>query len=402
MPLLYENFLKTTTTNYFEALNASINPLALGSLDREMTLNKIPEKQIYTQGNDFYCIIRIEKFVYSFSFISTSKSNDIINKTSLALTFGLITNPDTLKVKEIFNATKMANYRDTSTKTIVGPKIFQELWRNIISYYLSADVFKQTNKKMSYRGDLEGHEHAVLSNLVDFLKKDLITKDELIDKIIKIRNKIMNSKNYSDVAVDDGKSDFYSFSGSKDFNFEKTKESETVKDREIEKEKNKKIAKNKMNNLLKKFEELVNEQKSEFFNKNDIATLLSKFETKNLIRTGLYTIITKEFFGYRDIKTKIKENIKSISEKTKEINHYLQEIKDTILKECKIIINKNEKSLVDETELEKIIEDIRKILESSTDNNQKIMKIEEIVSDFYSSKIQNFSYLQNRYVLLNI
>ena len=405
MAIFYENILNKITHQYFEVLNVTINAFPLNSLDGNLTLDKIPENEIYTQGSDLYCVIRIGEFVYSFSFMSTSKANQVINTSTLALTFGLITNPETLTVKEIAHATKMLNYRDSSTKTNVGPKVFEKLWEKIIGYYMTTNAYKgiegkeNSAKKMSYRGDLEGHEHAVLSNLVGFLKKNQITKAEVSEKINIIKTKVESSESYSDVAADIGKTDYYAFAGSNRFDFERNKKNETETER---KEKNQKIAKNKMLSLLSKIETLINNHKNNVFTKEELADLLSKFETKNFIRTGLYTLITKEFFGYGSVKKSIKKNIESISKKEKKIESYLQEIKETIIKECKIIVNNKSKDLVDEAEVAKLITSIQAIIDNDKiDNNVKVAEIEEKVDAFYSSKLQSFNYLQNRYVVLN-
>lgn len=398
MPIFYENFLKKTTTQYFEALNVTIEALPLSSIAANTTLDKIPEKQVYTQGNELYCVIRIQKYVYSFSFMSTSKSNSDVNSLSLALTFGLITNPSTVTAGEIAKATKMASYRDSSTKTNVGPDVFKILWEHIIGYYMTTSTY-QSNKQMSYRADLEGHEHAVLSNLVNFLKKNQITKTEILDKLNKIKTKIGEATKYSDVAEDDGKTSYYAFSGSDRFDFERNKP-ETRKEKE---EKDKKIAKIKMMSLVNEIEKTVKQEQSDMFTKKELMKLLEDFETKNFIRTGLYSLITKEFFGYRDVKKKIKSSVQAIAKQEKKIDEYLKEIKDTIINEYKVIINQKEKSIVEESEVNNLITDIKNIIESdSMDNNQKTAKIEEIVDNFYTSKIQNFSYLQNRYVLLQM
>lgn len=399
MSIFYENFLKKTTTQYFEALNVTIKALPLSSVSAKTTLDKIPENQVYTQGNELYCVIRIQEYVYSFSFMSTTKSNSDVNTSSLALTFGLITNPTTLTAGEIAKATKMASYRDASTKINVGPDVFKVLWEHIIGYYMTTNAY-QSNKQMSYRADLEGHEHAVLSNLVNFLKKDQITKVEILDKLNKIKTKIDKATKYSDVAGDDGKTNYYGFSGSDRFDFERNRPQETKEQKE---EKDKKIAKMKMMSLVNEIEKTVKQEQTDVFTKKQLMKLLEDFETKNFIRTGLYSLITKEFFGYRDVKKKIKSNIQAIAKQEKKIDEYLKEIKDTIINEYKIIINEKEKSVVEESEVDDLITKIKNVIESdSIDNNQKTAKIEKIVDDFYTSKIQNFSYLQNRYVLLQM
>lgn len=373
MSIFYENFLRKITTQYFEEEeinSADIKVQTLTSLNNDtLTLDKIPEKIIYTQKNPSYCVIRIGKFVYSFSFMTSSKIHQSM-KDSLSLTFGLIKSPRRVTVGEIKNLDKMSSYRDSSTRTNVGTSVAKILWKNIITYFKSEPTFMQ--KKMSYRADLEAHEHAILSNLIGFLKMNEIDKETVLSKIREIRIKTENASTHADISSDSGKTDYYAFSGDLHTPVEKTK----------------------IINLLKAIEKLIIKHPNATITKEELSKIMSRFESKNLIRTGLYTFMTKEIFGYR----KVKKNISKINETT--IDNYLEKIKENIKKDAVVTVNGDTKSIVTEKEINELIEKIRTIVNGKSQN--KIAEIEETVDDFYINIIQDFDYLKNRYVLLKM
>jgi hypothetical protein len=372
MSIFYENILKKITYTYFEEelnVSQSIKVEKLSSLKENyenLKLNNIPENIIYTQGNEKYCIIRIDNFVYSFSFMSSSKIHHSM-KSTLSLTFGLIKEPEKIRVADVANLTKMGNYRDASTRANVGPEIAKRLWKNIISYF----TFAFSGTQMSYRSDLEAHEHALLSNLIDFLNKNTITKQEILDRLDVIKTKTNNSVLHSDISADLGKSDYYQFEG------------------DLKTQANKKKILRNISNL----EKIITNYNGKNMSKNELSRILSKFEEKNLIRTGLYTHMTKEIFGIKNVK-------KSINNLSDDIEKYLSEIKEKIKKEAIIIINNEEKSLVSDKEINPLLVEIKKIAESNSQN--KVAEIEQIVDDFYSNTIQDFDFLKNRYVMLKL
>jgi hypothetical protein len=366
MSLYYENVLQKITYLEEELNTTSINIQSLSSLDRNLTLDEIPENVIYTQGNEKYCVIRVDNFVYSFSFMTSSKIHQSM-KSSLSLTFGLIKESKEVTVGEVAKLTKMADYRDSSTRQNVGPEVAKKLWKNIVSYFRV--TFPEI--KMSYRSDLEAHEHAILSNLIDFLNKNTITKQEILDRLNLIKMKTKNASFHSEISADSGKTDYYSFSGSLHTNVNKQK-----------------ILKN-----ISKLEKFILNYHNDTMSKSEFGKILSKFEEKNLIRTGLYTHMTKEIFGIKNIK----KNIKNLST---DINQYLKEIKEKIKKETMIIVNKQEKSLVSDKEIDSLLAEIKKIAESNSQN--KVAEIEEKVDEFYSNTIQDFDFLKNRYVMLKL
>lgn len=373
MSIFYENILKKINPHVYleEELNVteSIQVEKLSSLsknNKNLTLDKIPENIIYTQGNEKYCIIRIGDFVYSFSFMTSSKIHQSM-KSTLSLTFGLIKNPENITVNEVSNLTKMGDYRDASTRVNVGPEIAKKLWKNIISYFKF--TFPEIN--MSYRSDLEAHEHAVLSNLIDFLNKNTITKKEILDRLELIKTKTKNASVHADISADSGKSDYYAFAGDL-----KTKANKQ------------KILKN-----ISKIEKYISNYKSDNFSKNEFSKILSKFEEKNLIRTGLYTHMTKEIFGIKNVKSSVK-NLSS------DIQKYLNQIKENIKKETMIIVNNEKKSLVSDEQIESLLDEIKKIIESNSEN--KLSEMEEKIDNFYSNTLQDFDFLKNRYVMLKI
>lgn len=372
MALFYKNIVDILTTNrYFEEeLNIDLIKInKLSDLNSNLSLSEIPENVIYTQGNEKYCLIRVNSFVYSFSFMTSNKIHDSL-KSTLSLTFGLIKRPDSVIVGEVANLTKMASYRDSSTRQNVGGKIAKILWKNIISYFR----ITFPNNQMSYRSDLEAHEHAILSNLIDFLNKNTIAKKEIIEKIKEIKEKIHSSETYRNISADDGKSDYYAFSGSLDTPVEKQKI---------------------MKNILQ-FEKMISEITTAEMSKKDFAKLLSEFEQKNLIRTGLYTFMTKEIFGIK----KIRRDIQNLLGGEKDLDRYLKEIKEKIKKETTIIINKQENYLLADEEIDMLMVSIKKIAESNSMN--KIAEIENLVDEFYSNTIQDFDFLKNRYVMLKV
>ena len=205
MPIFYENFLKKTifTNTYFEEEEIETKNLTiekLSSLSSDIPINKIPNRVVYTQGNEKYCIVKISDFIYSFSFIASSKVNI---EGGLALTFGLLKN-NNYTVGQLANRTTMADYRDSSTRVNVATAIVA-LWKIILAYFKKSFP----NNKLIYRSDLEDHEHAVVSNLNAFLDNNSIPKMELLSKINKIMTKIQLAKTYKDIALDTGKNKYY-------------------------------------------------------------------------------------------------------------------------------------------------------------------------------------------------
>jgi hypothetical protein len=380
MPIFYENFLKKTipTNAYFEeeikTKNLTIEKLS--SLPDSMSVDQIPSRVIYQQGNERYCIVKIGRFVYSFSFIESKKAK--IDK-GLSLTFGLIENTST-KVRELKDKTAMLNYRDSSTKVNVGAAIVS-LWKIILAY------FKKTfpNNKLIYRSDLENNEHAVVSNLNAFLDFKSANKKELTDKIDDIISKVEKAKTYADISLDSGDSDYYANNPKRPRNVNKNVTQEDKED---------------MKKALNYFKNLIEKSELEELNKKNIEAFLAKFERKQIARTYLYTTITQMAYGISKTKTKI-ENINADNLETT-LDEIIKQIKDDATVDLKDAKGTKITIINDEEEIKKFKENIKSIVvDSKLTDKMKKEKLEELVDDFYADNIQTINYqTNNRYVVM--
>ena len=376
MPIFYENFLKKTvsTNTYFEEEEIETKNITiekLSSLSSDMPISKIPNRVVYTQGNEKYCIVKISDFIYSFSFIASSKVNI---EGGLALTFGLLKN-NNYTVGQLANRTTMADYRDSSTRVNVATAIVA-LWKIILAYFKKSFP----NNKLIYRSDLEDHEHAVVSNLNAFLDNNSIPKMELLSKINKIMTKIQLAKTYKDIALDTGKNKYYGT------------------ERDLEKEISEKEKKDMLTSM-KFFKLLIKKNKKDVFSKEDIDKMLSKFERKKIIRTSLYTAITQMSYGISKTKAKIKnlnqDNFKTI------LDEIEQQIKDDATIDLKDANGIKIRIINDKEEIKNFRNNIEKIIMNNNSVGDKKRKLEELVDDFYADNIQTINYEKNnRYVVI--
>lgn len=388
MPIFYENFLKKTipSNTYFEEeLSTKLNIISIpkaidnfekgekkDTLNPNLKISDIEEETVYVQNEDkTYCLVKVNDFLYSFSFIVSSKVNV---SNAKALTFGIIKNPS-LKIKELNGRTSMINYRDSSTKVNVGGSTIKKLWRIILAYF----KINFPGQKLIYRSDLEDHEHAIVSNLNEFLKEKETTKEEIDKRIDEIIEKVKKAKKYGDIAKDSGDSSFYK------------------KERDLYKEISKKEKKDmiKALNTFKKLIE-INEPADKIFNKENIIKVLSDFERKEIMRTFLYTNITQRFYGI----SKTRELIFNISKNN--IDNVLQQIKVQIAKDAVIDMKGTKIRVIVDSEIDKLLENIKKIvIDNTIDDNSKKEKLNDLVESFYADNIQTIDYEKNnRYVVM--
>lgn len=388
MPIFYENFLKKTipSNTYFEEeLSTKLNIISIpnaidnfekgekkDTLNPNLKISDIEEETVYVQNEDkTYCLVKVNDFLYSFSFIVSSKVNV---SNAKALTFGIIKNPS-LKIKELNGRTSMINYRDSSTKINVGGSTIKKLWRIILAYF----KINFPGQKLIYRSDLEDHEHAIVSNLNEFLKEKEITKEEIDKRIDEIIEKVEKAKKYDDIAKDSGDSSFYK------------------KERDLYKEISEKEKKD-MIKSLNAFKKLIetNEPADKIFNKKNIIKVLSDFERKEIMRTFLYTNITQRFYGI----SKTRELIFNISKNN--IDNVLQEIKVQIAKDAVIDMKGTKIRVIVDSEIDKLLENIKKIvIDNTIDDNSKKEKLNDLVESFYADNIQTIDYEKNnRYVVM--
>lgn len=388
MPIFYENFLKKTITSntYFEEeLSTKLNIISIpkaidnfekgekkDTLNPNLKISDIEEETVYVQNEDkTYCLVKVNDFLYSFSFIVSSKVNV---SNAKALTFGIIKNPS-LKIKELNGRTSMINYRDSSTKVNVGGSTIKKLWRIILAYF----KINFPGQKLIYRSDLEDHEHAIVSNLNEFLKEKEITKEEIDKRIDEIIEKVKKAKKYGDIAKDSGDSSFYK------------------KERDLYKEISEKEKKD-MIKSLNTFKKLIetNEPADKIFNKENIIKVLSDFERKEIMRTFLYTNITQKLYGI----SKTRELIFNISKNN--IDNVLQEIKVQIAKDAVIDMKGTKIRVILDNEIDKLLENIKKIIIDNTiDDKIKKEKLNDLVESFYADNIQTIDYEKNnRYVVM--
>lgn len=388
MPIFYENFLKKTipSNTYFEEeLSTTLNIISIpeaidnfekgekkDTLNPDLKISDIEEETVYVQNEDkTYCLVKVNNFLYSFSFMVSSKVNV---SNAKALTFGIIKNPS-LEIKQLNGRTSMIQYRDSSTKVKVGGKTIKNLWRIILAY------FKITfpGQKLIYRSDLEDHEHAIVSNLNEFLKEKEIAKEEIDKRINEIIKKVENAKIYGDIAKDSGDSSFY-------------KKERNLSQKITEKEKESMI------DALNTFKELIEKNKpdNDVFNKENIVKVLSDFERKKIIRTFLYTNITQRFYGI----SKTRELIFNINKNN--IDDVLEKIREQITKDAVIDIGGNKIRVIVDDEITKLLQNIKKIIIDNTiDDKLKKEKLNDLVEAFYADNIQTIDYEKNnRYVVM--
>ena len=303
------------------------------------------------------------------------KSSKVSIASGLALTFGLVNN-DNLTVSKLAGLSKMLNYRDSTTKAPVGPTTILKLWKIILAY------FKKTfpNNKLIYRSDLEDHEHAVLSNINEFLKIKSATKKELNDKIDAIITTVDSAKTYENVALDDGKGHTY-YGNERDLSKAITQQ-------------DKKDMKKALNYLKK----LIEKSGLDKLNEQDILKIFNKFERKKIIRTSLYSKITQKIFGI----TKTGSLISNINKDN--IDDVLEKIREQITIDAVIDLNGTKIRIINDDEIKKLITDIATIINNTKINDEKKKEnLNDLVDDFYANNIQTIDYKTNkRYVVMNI